>query len=269
MYKQHSGYFEEALDHPQKVIDMFRAQVMGQIEFGSLVGTGLSGMVMTPLLAYIAKVPYAIVRKNKSSSHGCYTVEGTVADKWVFVDDFIASGDTFRRVLREIGGAARRHHASVEFVAAFLYTNWESESLQFRSHIERHRGSHPLEYVQGIAIADPPTETEHPDQGQALETPAQSLQMGSSQIREAMLSILSLPQLQQSPREPEQCPRDGSCGSPLEPDAAPQPHATESTSRSTLLARWSLQTGEPLTLSGLEPTRPTERMRLLIDNLAS
>ena len=68
-------------------------------DFDAFVGTGISGAAVVPLLAHKFGKEFAIVRKYRDGSHSPYTIEcGFQGDvRWLFVDDFIQSGETARR----------------------------------------------------------------------------------------------------------------------------------------------------------------------------
>lgn len=66
-----------------------------------LVGTGLSGTLACVRLAYTKRYKFCIVRKEGSHSH--MRVEGWLpepGDKWMIVDDCVASGATVRNILK-------------------------------------------------------------------------------------------------------------------------------------------------------------------------
>lgn len=91
------------------------------ILFDSMVGQGLSGALVVPILARHFKVPFAIVRKPDESRHSDYSVEGMVGEHWLFVDDFIDSGSTRNRVRGAIDALERRWEARTEFVGTYEY----------------------------------------------------------------------------------------------------------------------------------------------------
>lgn len=70
--------------------------------FDAFVGTGISGAAVVPLLAYEFGKEFAIVRKDRDGSHSPHDIEsGFIGDvRWLFVDDFIQSGETARRVCK-------------------------------------------------------------------------------------------------------------------------------------------------------------------------
>lgn len=87
------------------------------VDYDTMVGTGLSGALVVPGLARALGKYALIVRKPRDGSHACSTAEGKLGDRWVFVDDFISTGATQGRVLDKIADLA----PEVEFVGTFCY----------------------------------------------------------------------------------------------------------------------------------------------------
>lgn len=98
-----------------------------QLQFDTLVGTGLSGALVVPSLARALtrqgqpEVKWLIVRKPEDSTHSSLPVEGDLGRRWVFVDDFIASGKTFRRVKDTIASLAHARKWETQLVASYEY----------------------------------------------------------------------------------------------------------------------------------------------------
>lgn len=80
-------------------------RMMEKVPFDSIAFTGSSGAAMAYILSAELRIPLMCVRKESDNSHytkshGCF--EGFLkAQRYAFVDDFISSGSTFRRV-REV-----------------------------------------------------------------------------------------------------------------------------------------------------------------------
>jgi orotate phosphoribosyltransferase len=90
--------------------------------FDTIVGTGLSGALVVPTLARATESYFAIVRKPTDSSHSNAPFEGTIGDRWVFVDDFISTGATLVRVVNTIKDASAQYGgAPTTFVGAWEY----------------------------------------------------------------------------------------------------------------------------------------------------
>lgn len=67
-----------------------------------LVGTGMSGSLVIPLLAQYMEVDYVLLRRENDSSHSDSRWNGKMGDRLVIVDDFVESGKTLERLLRAI-----------------------------------------------------------------------------------------------------------------------------------------------------------------------
>ncbi len=93
------------------------------LQIDLLVVTGVSGTIFGTSLADAMGLPLAIVRKEeKPVAHSGRTVEGPdrcePVKNWVFVDDLISSGSTYRRVLKAMDD---RYYDFVKHVGIFLY----------------------------------------------------------------------------------------------------------------------------------------------------
>jgi adenine/guanine phosphoribosyltransferase-like PRPP-binding protein len=95
-YRSHSGYFEKAFSDLDEIANRMLDKVQN-VEFDTIVGTGLSGTLVVPTLGRAFGTLWAIVRKESSCHTNCL-IEGEIGQRWLFVDDFIASGTTLRRV---------------------------------------------------------------------------------------------------------------------------------------------------------------------------
>ncbi len=67
------------------------------VEFDTVVGRGLSGAIVVPMVALRLNKKFAIVRKL-TPTHG-NAVEGDCSGRAVIVDDWVSSGDTLRKCL--------------------------------------------------------------------------------------------------------------------------------------------------------------------------
>lgn len=94
--------------------------LLNGIEFDTMIGTGVSGTSVAPVLARALGVGFCIVRKDSDwkNSHSSAKVEGYLGRRWLFVDDLISMGNTLSRVLVAIESIPTWR---TEFVGAYLY----------------------------------------------------------------------------------------------------------------------------------------------------
>lgn len=103
--------------------NFFGTQVMPKVEFDTLVGTGLSGILPLVEIADELEVHWLAVRKPGENTHTGSGAEGTLGKRWLFFDDFVSSGETFARVYESIKETARTARFNTEFVGHYGYTH--------------------------------------------------------------------------------------------------------------------------------------------------
>jgi hypoxanthine phosphoribosyltransferase len=100
-----SSYLQGAFSAQYRTaVGKFFRQMVREVAFDTIVVTGTSGTLFGPLLAHIGRKRLVLVRKVGDGSHSSRVIEGQVnnGDKLVFVDDFVSSGETARRVNSEM-----------------------------------------------------------------------------------------------------------------------------------------------------------------------
>ena len=100
-YKGNSSYLYAAFATPETMVKNAQ-EVLEKVEYDTMIGIGLSGTLVVPLIARAMGKNFAIVRKPNDSNHRERAVEGYVGESWIFVDDFVSSGATLERVKAEI-----------------------------------------------------------------------------------------------------------------------------------------------------------------------
>lgn len=83
------------------IIEIAERELRG-VNFDTFVGRGLSGALVVPTLAQAFGKFFAVVRKPGESTHSSYPIAGSLGKRWVFVDDFVSSGQTRMEVMRVI-----------------------------------------------------------------------------------------------------------------------------------------------------------------------
>lgn len=121
-YRSRSGYFNRAFENIDQMADNMLKVIPKHVEYDTLVGTGLSGTLVVPFLARALGEYWAIVRKEHSP-HSNNLIEGEIGQKWLFVDDFISSGSTLRRVKNVLNNLNRYEttHFVTKYVGTYQY----------------------------------------------------------------------------------------------------------------------------------------------------
>lgn len=101
-YKSHSYWLLDAFRDMDRVVDKAR-ETLSRVDYDTMVGTGLSGSLVIPVLAREFGKYFAIVRKDERR-HSDLDVEGVIGHKWIFVDDLISLGATRKRVKAAVRG---------------------------------------------------------------------------------------------------------------------------------------------------------------------
>ncbi|GLE59572.1 hypothetical protein NJBCHELONAE_48850 [Mycobacteroides chelonae] len=172
IYPQHpadflSNYMGGGQYDPADLIATAREQFeLHGVECDTLVGTGLSGALVVPQMARELGKEWLIVRKPKEGTHSSRPVEGQLGQRWLFVDDGIQSGKTFRRVLDTIADlpetASYLWHrlGCTEFAGAYFYASdeygdhWEAP-LPADVMIEKYAKRKPFDWGEAADLSAP------------------------------------------------------------------------------------------------------------------
>ena len=118
-----SGYLERGFD-PHRIHEQ-ASELLESHDFDTVVATGVSGTIALPMVAFAHNVNMLVVRKSQENCHSWLDCEGVLGSKWMFVDDFIHTGDTFRRVHDAVTRLAQKYERETEFVGAYLYAEFD------------------------------------------------------------------------------------------------------------------------------------------------
>ena len=119
--KFQTDYFDEAIFNLAEVIDQCRQGLRG-VNFDTIVGTGFSGSVVIPTLALLMGKQFVLIRKEGDDSHHKKgRLVGALGERWIFVDDFIATGRTRKRVIGKIADAALDREIVTTMVGQYMY----------------------------------------------------------------------------------------------------------------------------------------------------
>lgn len=124
---QMMSYLYNAFDDTERLVKNAESRLYG-VDFDTMIGTGLSGALVIPVLARAMGKKFAIVRKlDKEASHSRNIFEGEIGQKWIFVDDFVASGRTRLHVREIIDDYVKRHNSwssdkfHTQYVGTYTY----------------------------------------------------------------------------------------------------------------------------------------------------
>lgn len=98
-YDERHGYYgsRALLQTPKELAEWLQPFIPVGLEFDTLVGTGLSGTIAIVKLATVWHVHTAFIRKPSESNHSTRIIEGSIGNKWLFIDDIVSTGGTLNR----------------------------------------------------------------------------------------------------------------------------------------------------------------------------
>lgn len=129
-------YMDDALFNLEKVIERAKKDLT-DVDFDTLVGTGFSGGVVIPSLALAMGKEFALIRKDTDDSHhGKGRLLGSLGKRWIFVDDFVSSGKTRKRVIKKVNDVLEGHHRdggvfTSGLIGQYMYINYSENGPQF------------------------------------------------------------------------------------------------------------------------------------------
>jgi len=133
-YRNHNYFSDNVLSNMDKFVRDSRKALKDGPEFDTFVVRGMSGAIAGGILARSLDKHLWVIRKPDDSSHDSSRGFGTFGTKWMFLDDFVSTGNTFWRTYegveesvidRQVWDYALRRYVDLttetEFVGAFLY----------------------------------------------------------------------------------------------------------------------------------------------------
>lgn len=133
------------------------------VQFDTVVFRGMSGALIAPIIAHRLKKEIIFVRKSEDNSHSSRYCEGhTQSQRFIIIDDFIASGETLRRCFKAIRDMADKfseweQSARATCVGVFLYDSGEYRmktqgrfDVSFNSSLDIHYSKHV--YVWNLEV---------------------------------------------------------------------------------------------------------------------
>ena len=117
---KHIGYSRDAWG-PQSDLVHYASEKLKNVNYDSMVGTGLSGSLVIPVMAPYFKKDWAIIRKSTENSHSQSLFEGIIGKRWIFVDDGVSTGLTLLRVVQTVKQLSEQYGEKNEFIGAYMY----------------------------------------------------------------------------------------------------------------------------------------------------
>jgi adenine/guanine phosphoribosyltransferase-like PRPP-binding protein len=125
-----TGYLDSALVDLDGVLETAeRVLAETAVDYDTLVGTGFSGALVVPALALRLGKKFVLVRKANDGSHHSGRMIGQLGKRWIFVDDFVSSGTTRKRVRRAVHLSCEERGWSTDHVGDYLYA-WSGQFRQ-------------------------------------------------------------------------------------------------------------------------------------------
>ncbi len=112
------------------LIERVQERIPSDLEYDTIVGTGLSGILVVPTVARALGKAFGVVRKEHELSNGVSHAEslyeGTMGRRWVLLDDFMCSGATCKRAIVSV-------HKEFHHEEGSWYENrqWDTEFVGF------------------------------------------------------------------------------------------------------------------------------------------
>lgn len=147
MIIRHSGYLKKPLNDMGHVVNM-ALEILHPLSdsFEVIVVTGISGLIVGPIVAHLMGKKLLIVRKEDDYkiSHCDFLVEGHLPEDvgWIFLDDLISGGGTLKRVYTQIikeccpgpFRGAYLYNREDFYTASEIEANWDTMSGFFSGH---------------------------------------------------------------------------------------------------------------------------------------
>lgn len=131
MARLRTYYMDNALFELPEVIYTAKER-LADVEFDTLVGTGFSGGVVIPALALAMGKKFVLIRKETDDSHhGKGLLLGELGSRWIFVDDFVSSGSTRKRVIEKVKQTAVDRDMITKLVGQYMYVNYSEDGPRF------------------------------------------------------------------------------------------------------------------------------------------
>ena len=98
------NYLNSVFLNTERIVDRICNRIKEKgYQFDSIVFQGMSGALISPILAYKLKKNMVLVRKEDDNSHSYLKIESRADIKsFIIIDDLIASGITMHRIFAQL-----------------------------------------------------------------------------------------------------------------------------------------------------------------------
>ena len=133
MLDYRNSYFHDVQDKPLKLLwREFKAATAG-LEYDTIACRGVSGLLVAPILARLAKKHLVVSRKDNDDSHHGAKLDGRIGDKILIIDDFMSSGETVGATIRAIIKTSAKTGKTYDvnnFVGFYSYRDHELSGMR-------------------------------------------------------------------------------------------------------------------------------------------
>jgi hypothetical protein len=162
LVKTHNYFSMSILENPNAFVRSSHRFLKDAPEFDTFVVRGMSGAIAGGILARSCKKNLYVIRKPNDGSHDGNKAFGIIGSRWLFLDDFVSSGDTFWQTydtLRLVLGSKWGYDAAgiwspmevdpPEFVGAYLYARGGVlDAVEFQDHLRNYNCTRYLEELK-------------------------------------------------------------------------------------------------------------------------
>jgi hypoxanthine phosphoribosyltransferase len=96
-------------------------RILKNVDYDTMVGIGLSGVLAVCKLSTAFHKYGLYIRKGGETAHSSWPQEGFIGSKWIFVDDLISTGSTFKVAYERVRDLIRIRDHKSKFMGAYLY----------------------------------------------------------------------------------------------------------------------------------------------------
>jgi adenine/guanine phosphoribosyltransferase-like PRPP-binding protein len=133
-------YYLESLLNPQVRKDTVKrvTKILKEFDkvrpFDAIAVSGMSGALIGSTIADRLGKGIIVVRKeDDTSTHSWYKVEGAICERYIIIDDLIASGKTVRRIIDQI---KKEQYQDAKCVGIYLYYDRENGNTKYMTKAE-------------------------------------------------------------------------------------------------------------------------------------